>query len=228
VIVVAVRLYLRYRLSYRDVEDLLAERGIQVDRVTVNRWVQRFTPAAGRRRPVRRHAPGDRWFVDETYIKVSGVWRYRGTVRQLRRSPAGLDPSFPAVAVAGDLLVWVESTTHRQELWSKHLQGQTRQVASAACTVSGRPAWTMLPWILCLAMTSAPRQETRRCTRSGSVAGGWRPGGVGVTQPGLLGEHERVGQRRTTVPSPSGHSTAKAAVGDQHGDVKDATSRPRL
>jgi transposase-like protein len=44
VIVVAVRWYLRYGLSYRDVEELLAERGVEVDRVTVYRWVQRFTP----------------------------------------------------------------------------------------------------------------------------------------------------------------------------------------
>jgi transposase-like protein len=44
VIMVAVRWYLRYGLSYRDVEELLAERGIEVDHVTVYRWVQRFTP----------------------------------------------------------------------------------------------------------------------------------------------------------------------------------------
>jgi IS6 family transposase len=54
VIVVAVRWYLRYGLSYRDVEELLAERGIDVDHVTVYRWVQRSVhPAAGRRCPVR-------------------------------------------------------------------------------------------------------------------------------------------------------------------------------
>ena len=49
---VAVRWYLRYGLSYRDVEELLAERGVEVDHVTVYRWVQRFTPLPGRRRPV--------------------------------------------------------------------------------------------------------------------------------------------------------------------------------
>ena len=69
---VAVRWYLRYGLSYRDVEELLAERGIEVDHVTVYRWVQRFTPLfADAARPLR-HAPGDRWFVDETYVKVAG------------------------------------------------------------------------------------------------------------------------------------------------------------
>jgi transposase, IS6 family len=53
VIVVAIRWYLRYNLSYRDVEELLLERGVEVDHVTVFRWVQRFHPTAGRRCPVR-------------------------------------------------------------------------------------------------------------------------------------------------------------------------------
>jgi transposase, IS6 family len=76
IIVLAVRWYLRSGLSYRDVEALLAERGIDVDHVTVYRWVQRFTPLlAGTARPCR-HAVGDRWFVDETYVKIAGRWRY--------------------------------------------------------------------------------------------------------------------------------------------------------
>jgi transposase-like protein len=73
---VAVRWYLRYGLSYRDVEELLAERGIEVDHVTVYRWVQRFTPLLIDAARPCRHAPGDRWFVDETYVKVAGSWVY--------------------------------------------------------------------------------------------------------------------------------------------------------
>src|SRR5499427_8306510 len=76
VIVVAIRWYLRFTLSYRDVEELLAERGVEVDHVTVFRWVQRFAPllvdAAG---PCRR-VVGDRWYVDETYVRVAGRWCY--------------------------------------------------------------------------------------------------------------------------------------------------------
>jgi transposase-like protein len=72
VISVAVRWYLRYGLSYRDVEELLAERGVTVDHVTVYRWVQRFTPGFVEAARPRRHVPGDRWFVDETY--VIDVW----------------------------------------------------------------------------------------------------------------------------------------------------------
>jgi IS6 family transposase len=76
VIMLAIRWYLRYGLSYRDVEELLAERGIDVDHVTIHRWVQRFTSALiDAARPTRR-AVGQRWFVDETYVKVSGTWRY--------------------------------------------------------------------------------------------------------------------------------------------------------
>jgi len=76
VIIVAVRWYLRYGLSYRDVEELLAERGIAVDHVSVYRWVQRFTPLLINAARPCRHAPGDRWFVDETYVKVAGRWVY--------------------------------------------------------------------------------------------------------------------------------------------------------
>jgi transposase, IS6 family len=76
VISVAVRWYLRYGLSYRDVEELLAERGVTVDHVSVYRWVQRFTPEFIEAARPCRHAPGDRWFVDETYLKVAGTWTY--------------------------------------------------------------------------------------------------------------------------------------------------------
>jgi IS6 family transposase len=76
VIVLAVRWYLRFGLSYRDLEELLAERGIDVDHVTLYRWVQRFTPQIVEAAHRCRHAVGSRWFADETYVKVSGVWRY--------------------------------------------------------------------------------------------------------------------------------------------------------
>jgi len=76
VILFAVRWYLRYGLSYRDLEELLAERGIEVDHVTLYRWVQRFTPLLIDAARPARHLAGDRWFVDETYVKVSGVWSY--------------------------------------------------------------------------------------------------------------------------------------------------------
>jgi transposase-like protein len=76
VILLAVRWYLRYGLSYRDVEELLAERGIEADHVTIYRWVQRFTPLLIDAARPCRHSVGGRWFVDETYVKVAGKWRY--------------------------------------------------------------------------------------------------------------------------------------------------------
>ncbi len=76
VIVLAVRWYLRFGLSYRDVEELLAERGVEVDHVTVYRWVVRFTPLLVEAARPCRHVVGDRWWVDETYVKVAGRWRY--------------------------------------------------------------------------------------------------------------------------------------------------------
>ncbi len=76
VISLAVRWYLRYGLSYRDVEELLAEPGVTVDHVTVYRWARRFTPEFGDAARTCRHVPGDRWFVDGTYVKVNGRWTY--------------------------------------------------------------------------------------------------------------------------------------------------------
>lgn len=76
VILTAVRWYVRYSLSYRDVEELLAERGVKVDHSTINRWVVRYAPllaAEARRREV---PVGASWRMDETYIKVRGQWKY--------------------------------------------------------------------------------------------------------------------------------------------------------
>ena len=61
------------RLSYRDAGELLAERGITVDHVTIYRWVQRFTPEFIEAARPCRHVPGDRWSADETYVKAFRV-----------------------------------------------------------------------------------------------------------------------------------------------------------
>jgi transposase-like protein len=76
VITQAVRWYLRFGLSYRDVEELLAERGIEVDHVSIYRWVHRFAPEFAEAARARQHVVGDHWHVDETYLKVNGAWRY--------------------------------------------------------------------------------------------------------------------------------------------------------
>ncbi len=76
VILWAVRWYLQFPVSYRDLEAMLADRGVAVDHVSLYRWVQRFAPELEKR--VRRHLRPCRgsWHVDETYIRVDGRWRY--------------------------------------------------------------------------------------------------------------------------------------------------------
>jgi transposase-like protein len=76
VILLAVGWYLCFSLSYRDVEELLAERGLLVDHVTVWRWVQRYAPETQRRLRLRLRPTNDSWRVDETYIRVKGKWVY--------------------------------------------------------------------------------------------------------------------------------------------------------
>src|SRR5205807_4878692 len=75
----AIWLYLRFTLSYRDVEELLAERGLDVSYETVRRWVLKFGPAIGRRLRQRRPRPSDRWHLDEMVVRIAGermyLWR---------------------------------------------------------------------------------------------------------------------------------------------------------
>jgi IS6 family transposase len=73
-ILCAVRWYLRYSLSLRDVEEVLEERGLDADHTTVWRWVQRYGPELEQR--LRRHLkPTNKsWRVDETYVRVKGRW----------------------------------------------------------------------------------------------------------------------------------------------------------
>ena len=75
-ILCAVRWYLRYSLSFRDVEELLSERGLEVDHTRIWRWVQRYGPELEER--LRRHLkPTNKsWRVDETYVRVKGRWCY--------------------------------------------------------------------------------------------------------------------------------------------------------
>ena len=75
-ILCAVRWYLRYSLSFRDVEELLSERGLEVDHTTIWRWVQRYGPELEER--LRRHLKtiNRSWRVDETYVRVKGRWCY--------------------------------------------------------------------------------------------------------------------------------------------------------
>jgi transposase, IS6 family len=76
IILCAMRWYLRYALSYRDVEELLRERGVWVDHTTVFRWVQRYAPELDKRCRPSLRATNDSYRVDETYIKIKKQWHY--------------------------------------------------------------------------------------------------------------------------------------------------------
>ena len=73
----AIWLYLRFTLSYRDVEDLLAERGLDISYETVRRWVLKFSPLIARKLRQRRPRPSDRWHLDgvsRTHLPRMKVW----------------------------------------------------------------------------------------------------------------------------------------------------------
>ena len=76
VILLCVRWYLAYNLSLRNLEEMMAERGISVDHATIHRWVVRYSPELLEQFNSRKRAVTARWHVDETYIKVRGRWMY--------------------------------------------------------------------------------------------------------------------------------------------------------
>jgi IS6 family transposase len=75
-IVLCVRWYLRFGLSFRDLEEMMAERNLNVDHVTIWRWVQRYAPELNRRCRSELRSTNRSWRVDETYIRVAGKWTY--------------------------------------------------------------------------------------------------------------------------------------------------------
>jgi len=75
-ILLCVRWYLRYSLSYRDLEEMMLERGLHIDHTTIYRWVQRYAPELERRCRPHLKATTDSWRVDETYVKVKKVWMF--------------------------------------------------------------------------------------------------------------------------------------------------------
>ena len=76
IILLCVRWYLRYALSYRDLQEMMAERGLSVSHTTIFRWVQHYAPEIDRRSRPHLKATNDSWRVDETYVKVGGRWMY--------------------------------------------------------------------------------------------------------------------------------------------------------
>ena len=74
VVLYAVFFYVRYAVSYRDLEEIMAERGVAVDHATLNRWVVKYSPLIASRVRRRKSATSHSWRMDETYIQVKGKW----------------------------------------------------------------------------------------------------------------------------------------------------------
>ena len=76
IILLNVRWYLKYALSYRNLEEMMAERGVKVDHTTIMRWVHQYSPEIEKK--IRRYLKptNDSWRMDETYIRVKGEWKY--------------------------------------------------------------------------------------------------------------------------------------------------------
>jgi putative transposase len=76
VILMGIRWYLAYSLSYRDIEELFLERGLSLDHSTINRWVVKYSPLLADEFRQKKKRVGHSWRMDESYIKVKGVWHY--------------------------------------------------------------------------------------------------------------------------------------------------------
>lgn len=76
IVLTCIRWYARFKLSYRDIEELMAERRVEVDHATINRWVVKFSPMLLKAARMHRTTAGKSWRLDETYIKVRGRWKY--------------------------------------------------------------------------------------------------------------------------------------------------------
>jgi putative transposase len=76
IILWGVRWYVAYPISYRQLEEMMGERGVGVDHSTLNRWVLRYAPEVEKRFRARKRPVGTSWRLDETYVRVKGQWKY--------------------------------------------------------------------------------------------------------------------------------------------------------
>jgi len=128
IIILCVRWYLRYSLSYRDLKEMMAERGLVMDHVTIWRWVQRYAPILNLRLGRERRGTSRSWRVDETYVRVAGTWVYL----------------YRAVDSAGDTIDFLLSPSRDLVAAKQFLQlalHRTGEVRPRVINVDGHPAY---------------------------------------------------------------------------------------
>ena len=96
IIILCVRWYLRFKLSYRDLVEMMAERGVDLAHTTIMRWIQRFVPEFEKRWNRFAYKAGRSWRVDQTYVKIKGRWTYLYRAVQRRENHR-----FPAARQSG-------------------------------------------------------------------------------------------------------------------------------
>jgi transposase-like protein len=128
IIVLCLRWYLRYPLSYRELEEMMGERGVAIDHSTIARWVLRYAPVLNERIRSEMRRPNRSWRCDETYIRVAGQWTYL----------------YRAIDSAGNTIDFLLSPRRNVIAAKAFLQlalGQARHVQPRVINVDGHPAY---------------------------------------------------------------------------------------
>jgi IS6 family transposase len=199
VILLAVRWYCRYPLSYRDVRDLLAERGIAVNAATVFRWVQKFGPEI-RKRAYGGHRSwrGLTWYVDETYLRVNGRWCYLW--RAVDRGGQLIDFRLTARRTAGAARAFLRQARETVRLY------QPLTIVTDKAHSYGK---VIGEWNARLGPDDAIRHITRK-HESSSVSE--RSGGSFVAKNRIEGDHAVLKHRLGPMRGFRGLSSAKATL----------------
>jgi len=148
----AIWLYLRFTLSYRDVEDLLAERGLDISYETVRRWVLKFGPMVARRLRERRPRPSGRWHLDEMVVRIAGkrmyLWRavdHEGEildvlVQRRRDKRAALKRAVASLAAGSSRRATISASARSRRRCGAR-RGSTASIGWAASSHSSKPSW---------------------------------------------------------------------------------------
>lgn len=96
IIILCVRWHLRFKLGFRDLVEMMAERGLSPAHTTIMRWIRRYVPEFEKRWNRFARQAGGSWRVDETYVKIKGRWTYLYRASLPRRRQGWKDRRFPA------------------------------------------------------------------------------------------------------------------------------------